>query len=629
MDRKSVANPFDSDAVARPEQSPPTDVPEIHSQPFDLCRNTYEAVAREHHSLSVLLYGEAGCGKTHLLSRFRRWLFGDLGERDAAPSVAPSVLVGIRMETAPSQIWRHIRRRFAEELTRRNTDGSCALDEMLRRFAAPSSGNLREALESAEIEGLSLDLSKVLEHFGAGNQRRLCRAWLVGDGLSDADLPLLNLSSGHPEQMEGDFAETNSREVVLAIARMSAPLPVVFCFDQVEGLGIAHQGARSFGRFSEAGATLIDGSPNVMVVSTILVEFLQDLLNDSVLGNYQRISKRQTDLRPLGPKQGRALIDSRLALVPGLEGHDPVPNSKLQALYEQQHGSCNARKLIHEARRIFAEWQESPPQPPVPMPQFLQAKFEALWTNSEVRTNPEKADAVLAHGLPVALELLGKRTASAAHGLTIGEGASRVEVVFANHTNMTSLAGMLRRLMDKKPPNPSLRLARDHRLPISPTATATRDRIKNIEQAGGRLVRVEAEALAALDAMRQLLTTATSGDLSLDGETIEARTVREWLASNLPPEVEKLAAALLGETAAPAPQPDADALIELIAKRKVVSLAEAAQAISWPKEKVENYARTHPSDIRWFGGICPVVCLAVGAAPAPSPADGMESAHAG
>jgi hypothetical protein len=56
---------------------------------------------------------------------------------------------------------------------------------------------------------------------------------------------------------------------------------------------------------------------------------------------------------------------------------------------------------------------------------------------------------------------------------------------------------------------------------------------------------------------------------------------------------------------------ESDALIELLGERKVVSVEEAAQAISWPRERVEEYARTNPLAVRWFGGSCPVVCLAL------------------
>jgi hypothetical protein len=608
MERKSLQNPFDSDVVTSPEQPIPADVAEIHEGPFKLCSGAYEKVAAVRFSWSVLLHGEAGCGKTHVLSRFRRWLSGQMGTK---PSQAPALFVPIRMETAPSQIWRHIRRRFAQELAGRASDGTYPLDGILSCLAKPHPGGLTEALDAEKVQE---DLARVLESFAAGLHRRLCRAWLAGDGLSDADLQILNLYAGRPEEIEEEFGEDNARRVVLAIIRLAAPSPVVFCFDQVEALGIAMHGAGSYGPFGRVGAALVDETRNVLLVSTILTSFLPELQRGSMVSDYQRISKDVADLHPLDLKQGWALIDSRLALIPGLKGEDPISHSALRVFYEQQHNRCNARRLIHEARRLFAEWQECAPSAPVSTPEFLQAEFERLWAATEARSRPEMADAVLAHGLPVALQMLGRKTSSTDSGLTVEDAASRVDVVFINHSNMASLAGTLRRLLEKRTPGVSLRLVRDRRLPISPKAKATRERLKKIEEGGGRFVRVEAEALAALDAMRQLLTAATSGDLSSSGEAVEEKTVREWLRKNLPSEVQRFAAELLGEAAVAQQDIGADGLLELVGRRKVVSVDEAARATSWPKEKIEDYARTHPLDIRWFGGSCPVVCLAVAAA---------------
>jgi len=608
IDRKLLVNPFRSDVVSSPEQPLTVDVSEIHQQPFGLSRRIYEGVAGEHISSSVLLHGEAGCGKTHLLSRLRRWL---AGEMDIKPSLAPAVFIGIRMETAPSQIWRHVRRRFAEDLTKKAQDGSCPLDGILGRFAAQYSGKLQDAFDGSDIRDLGLDLTKVLEHFQAGRHRRLCRAWLAGEGLSDSDLQLLNLPAAPLEEIEEDFAESNARRVVLAIVRLCAPSPVVFCFDQLEALGISQQGNRSFAPFSRMGAALIDETNNVLMISTILATFLQDAQNGSNASDYQRISKNVMPLHPLDRRLGRALIDSRLALIPELNGEDPIPEASLRAFYEQQHGSCNARRLIHEARRLFAEWQECATQPPVPTFDFLDREFESLWARSEARNGPGNADAILAHGLPVALQTLGRKAETTGSGVTIGDGPSRIEAVFVNHSNMTSLAATLKRLIDRKTEDAPLCLIRDRRLPVPVTAKATQERLRQIEERGGRLVRVEAEALAALDAMRQLLTAATSGDLSSNGETIEAKTVREWLSRNLPQEVQALAVQLLNEETPTHQDLSPDVLLELISRRKVVSLDEVVRATSWPREEIEDYARTHPLHVRWFGGSCPVVCQAV------------------
>lgn len=598
-DRKTLRNPFLSDVVTGPEQSPPADVPTIHGRAFDLCMRDYEVVAQEHLSWSVLLHGEAGCGKTHLLSRFRRWLSAEMSTKSSTP---PAVLVAIRMETAPSQIWRHVRRRFAEALTRRAANGVSPLDGILERFAANSEGDVREAIEAADIRNIGQELTKVLEHFKEGRHRPLCRAWLAGEGLSDTDLQLLNLSPARPEEIDEEFGEEVSRRVVLAITRLASPSPVVFCFDQVEALGIAQQGTGNFAPFSRMGATLVDGANNVLLISTVLLTFVRALEDGSMRSDYQRVSKSIMELQPLDLKQGRALIDSRLSLIPELEEENPIPDESLRAFYAEQHGRCNARRLIHEARKLFADWQKLEPPVPTPMPEFLQAEFEQRWANAAIRKGTEQTNALLAHGLPVAFELLGKKTAGMGGRVTVGEGGSRVDIVFLNQPSMQGLASALRNLLKRQPADKPLCLVRDQRLPISATATLTKQRLKEFEASGGRVVRVEAEALAALDAMRQLLTAATSGDLSSNGETVDAKTVREWLAQNLPQEVHGLVAALVGEE-----KPfdgAADALLELMEGRKVMSAAEAAQAISWTRERIEEYARTHPLVVRWFGGVC-------------------------
>jgi ABC-type uncharacterized transport system fused permease/ATPase subunit len=124
MDRQLLTNPFRTDVVTSPEQPITIDVPEIHRDAFHLCQQVYDFVIRERSSSSVLIDGEAGCGKTHLLSRLRGWLSGEMKTR---PSQIPAMVVSIRLETAPNQIWRHIRRRFAEELMRKAQDGVCPL----------------------------------------------------------------------------------------------------------------------------------------------------------------------------------------------------------------------------------------------------------------------------------------------------------------------------------------------------------------------------------------------------------------------------------------------------------------------------------------------------------------------
>src|SRR5215510_12510229 len=155
LDRRMLPNPFDSDVVADPATSAPTDVPRIHERAFDVCRHSYERVASGNGSWSVLLYGMAGCGKTHLLSRLRRWLNSEL---DTVPSKPAALFVAVRMETGRGMIWRHLRRRFAEELLHPRANDVTQLQAILHHLAERAHGNLSEEFERTIVRDCSEEL---------------------------------------------------------------------------------------------------------------------------------------------------------------------------------------------------------------------------------------------------------------------------------------------------------------------------------------------------------------------------------------------------------------------------------------------------------------------------------------
>jgi len=195
--------------------------------------------------------------------------------------------------------------------------------------------------------------------------------------------------------------------------------------------------------------------------------------------------------------------------------------------------------------------------------------------------------------------------------LAMSNGSSTVRMAFGNHANSTSLARWLAKVQEQVEPDSRLCIIRDARLGISPTAKATQQRLKAIVQLGGRVVRVEAEALGALDAMRRLLGVATSGDLSLGGDTVEGPTVRDWLKRNLPRQITDFAAELLGEEVRAEPDWPPDALLGLLQTHKIVPLDEATHLTELTADKIKNFASQHPDRVCYFGGEHPVVCIAV------------------
>jgi hypothetical protein len=612
LDRRILPNPFDGDVVADPATSTPIDVPRIHERAFNVCRQAYERVASGRGSWSVLLNGRAGCGKTHLLSRLRRWLNSEL---DSAPTKPAALFVAVQMETSRGMIWRHLRQRFVEELLRPRPNDVPHLVAILNRFADTTRGDHGEAFGQAVIQDCSEELMQVLEAYAANRHRRLCQAWLKGERLSDTKLGLLNLSQHQAESFEDDWAEDEARRFVGAITRIAAPFPIVFCFDQIEALGLSQE-KNSYGFFCKMGASLFNTTTNSLLISTINLDFLNDLQSGSRDADFHRISEDKFDLQLLDIDLGLHLIRARLAIIP--EAEDAIDETKLRAFFHANSNYVTPRSLIYEARRLFAEWRGGPTPPPPPtVDEFLSARYERLWNEAPVAREPTEADAVLAHGLPVALQMLGKGTKEKPEklvDLAATKNGTMVRIAFGNQTNPTSLARWLRKMQDLASPN--LCIVRDARLGISSTARATQQRLKAIAEAGGRIVRVETEALAALDAMRHLLATATSGDLSSDGATVDGPTVRDWLKRNLPKQAIDFAEQLMGQEAPPEPEWQLDALLDLLRERKVVPLDEAIRLAEAAANKIEAFAKQHPDRICFFSGHQPVVCLAMANPPA-------------
>src|SRR3954453_19498829 len=125
-----IANPFGHTIVTDPWQAAEADVPGIHARAFEACRPALESVRTTGRSTAVILHGEAGSGKTHLLSRLRRrWAATDA---DGIDTNRPEMgFVAVRLQTGPRRLWRYLRRSFADDLLRTHPLGGTQLERIL------------------------------------------------------------------------------------------------------------------------------------------------------------------------------------------------------------------------------------------------------------------------------------------------------------------------------------------------------------------------------------------------------------------------------------------------------------------------------------------------------------------
>jgi len=165
---------------------------------------------------------------------------------------------------------------------------------------------------------------------------------------------------------------------------------------------------------------------------------------------------------------------------------------------------------------------------------------------------------------------------------------------------MVKKLDQLRELAEDAPAT-KLILLRDSRLPIGRTAAKTRELRERLLKKGARWVEPSAEALATLDALRRLLSDAKSGELDNHGDTVELKTVQDWLARHLAVELKDVLNEMAPGDIMPPPQELYEEIAELLGRQHVVSVADAAALLGRKIEEVEACAQTHSERVGALG----------------------------
>ncbi len=598
---RNMRNPFRDVIVTDPWRTAEIDVQDINREAFEVCRQAFEAVGGEGRSLSVLLHGEAGSGKTHLMRRLRTYLAGH-----------PSVFVSVQLRTSPQRLWRHIRRQVSDDLFR-NGHGDTQFDRWV-------------SVRLSHATGLDYDLATVLQWLTRQGPHPQAHAWLRGDTLPEAELQRLGVP------VESDTDDTPEEKACAVVTQLcdlcGSETPVVFCFDQVEAIQEHYGDREALRAFGRVVAGLHDRTHNALIVSCIQSSFFDAMFDSCDSADRDRLASYQVkSLPPLTFDQAAHLamarMDSLLELrdlrpwhegrlwplnEPALKAYlDAVPGRRLPA---RKVIACCA-ELFEAARRGAADLPAAPKPPKLGRQEtlsFLEYRWERRRTESVESNSPDYTDQILQHGLPLLLDVStspwerdGKNVVRDIDMVFACPGKKRLEVSLCNDRNMTSLAGRLRRLVNraKAESTSDLVFLRDTRLPISERAQKTQQYIDELRQLGVRFVRPSTESLASLDVLRGLLSDARSGDLANDGETIEPKTVAEWVSANMPPPLRQLIHEIFEPNIAEAAP---EGLLDLLQERRIIRLDEAAKELAQPVARIEQWARSNAGRIGMLTG---------------------------
>lgn len=557
-------------------------------------------------------------------------------------------------------LWRHLRNRFGADLLRTTADGRAQLERiLLPRLAACAEINapdtwLAELRERADtlsaltemdialerLDQVSLihdrDLLTMLAHLLLGRHRRDARAWLRGESLPEAALAQLGLNA----ETDGD-PEERARRLVLSLCRAIGPeMPVVFCFDQVEALQSHPQDLGGLHKFGQLVSFLRDETSNALLISCILSSFLTTLDQAIISSDRDRLAIfGERPLASLTPNEAKRLVEARLNASHALRAARPANHDRFWPLRERDvDEAIRAKKDVPRALLSFCAerfeqlWRPELITTKQPTDEFLAQQIEERLERAAATAASDKTDQIVTHGLPLLLRMVDARWEQNAQSRLrdadlVFEGPRGLIVIsLCNQQNMTALAGRLRRLREQardqileETTRERFVLLRDARLPIGQHAHRTRAQREELLAQGFRWVSASAEMMAALDALRGLVSDARAGDLANGGETLAPATVQQWLMAQLDarlrPLRELLDAVLPGTATESATQPsvtDADFalredLSELLQNHFIVSLLDAAYQLDRDQVAIEACALSHPDRFGLLGGPPPVL----------------------
>jgi hypothetical protein len=568
---RRVPNPFLSSVTAIDQT--PTDVAEINAEAFHKCLTLIYDVRTQQFTQAIIVMGEPGSGKTHLLSRLRATL-----EKESLAG-RESLFIPIRMLTHSRMLWRFLRRHLAVALLRQ------------RSFARVIK---RSADEIAERDrNLGIVLGNLMDAANYADSA----AWLRGDELPEEVLKSLRLSSAGDEVEQ----EEASRQLLTNLCGLIEPTPIVFCFDQLEGLKSYSDDKEGYFKMGQVLSELHDTTHNLALIPCLQTSELPKFEDVIQQADRDRL-KGRAGLKSLTLDQAMKLVDVRLDTVPELKDQQPVRESDLKDLFKDD-GLCVARKVIVRCKDVFNRWLQTPQEPVEPLEVELERKYHNLQRTPRV----EDAEGILRVALPSILYLkkmnlsLPKEQGSLLEGVVGGKQPAAT--VICNQRAGIPLINRLERVRRDWHMSgaPRLLILRDARNGIGVGAVRTREALEKIEKEGARVVSVKPEALSALEAISRLLATARSGDLTYRGDSVSAKSVETWLSSNMPRAVDELLDEIGGDK-----EPERDALagmlMDLLVKAKVISVDDAAVQLGKTPQEVEDCGRRNPSLVGFAGG---------------------------
>jgi Cdc6-like AAA superfamily ATPase len=492
---KKSLNPFDNSAAGNfwEEHEALPSVESIHQKPLIQIKDILGQITQDHQTRSLILYGDAGSGKTHFMGRVKKELNNQ------------AFFVYIEPFPQSDHIWRHILRHTIDSLVNA-PEGQ--VDSQLIIWLKSCLSTIRQGLKAEQQNlidkirnlfgktdtltdrQLFIDILKktigikgiynaneffgVLYNLTNPDLYSLACEWLKGDDLDEESLKKLKVKQSIDD-------EDKARGILSNFSNISAKTqPIVLCFDQLDNIARLPDSSIDLQALFNVNSTIINGKWKGFL---IIISIRTSTWND----NFKRVQASDTDrasirisLKRITIEEGKALLASRL--YPLHHQASPKPNSPIYPLPTQvlektfPSRKASPRNILMVGRYLLREYKEwlfrdkqlpspkwidgsNPPPPPPPEPDKIKAEFELLWQQEyqKVQSNINKISLLSSPALIRMLQealaalqiqaiqpkLISGRYASHFLSYQQPENSEQIGVVWAEELNMNSFYNVM------------------------------------------------------------------------------------------------------------------------------------------------------------------------------------------
>lgn len=414
-------NPFDP-ATFKPgnfwhEQQPALNVNSIHQEAIAQIEGILDQIAKDHRTRTLVLYGDSGSGKSHLLARLKQTLN------------AKAFFTYIGPWPDSDFIWRHILRQTVDSLLyvpQGQQESQLLLwlkglsvfrEQGVARWVLGERLNFIRHLRATYPAGIynAKEFFGVLYDLANPELYPLACDWLRGDDLDEDDLKQL----GVKHTIDNENAAQN---ILANFGRISAqPQPIVLCFDQLDNIPrLPDKSIDLQALFSVNSSIHNQLLKNFLVIISIITNTLKQNGKRIQTADRARVDA-VIPLKTITLEQAEALWKSRLA--PLHQQAEPQPAEPIyplnqQALFEKfPGGKTLPRSALMLGRNLFQEYKaklviDAPatkPKPSTPAVTRIEtdplAAFKLVWSQ-EFNKTQQKIARIRQFSVPELIQML-------------------------------------------------------------------------------------------------------------------------------------------------------------------------------------------------------------------------------